>query len=125
MTEQDAMRKKGFIVFALGAMTIAMSLVGAVAAPSQDAPLFDRTRQVDTAAAEIAVRTLLRGGETARFRWIRPGHPGAWCGVINAKNAFGGYVGFQRFVLSVNPPLFMTELGDGERFTAHWEVFCK
>lgn len=46
------------------------------------------------AVAESAVREGLRDPESARFRAVkRSATTGAVCGYLNAKNAYGGYVG--------------------------------
>jgi len=46
--------------------------------------------------------TQLKDPESAQFRDVKfkkAGDAGSWhmCGYVNAKNAFGGYVGFKRF----------------------------
>lgn len=45
------------------------------------------------------MRARLKDPESARFQNIRPVARGEICGQVNAKNAFGGYVGFQHFWL--------------------------
>ena len=51
----------------------------------------------------------LKDPSSAQFRNVKYGKgvPGAWpmCGEFNAKNSYGGYVGFQRFsgIASVDP----------------------
>lgn len=71
------------------------------------------TKEQIIAAAEPAVRNLLRDPESAQFRW--GGYPvlrsyyrkilqGAvfgyvTCGEVNARNGFGGYTGYDPFVV--------------------------
>lgn len=51
------------------------------------------------AVAENAVRETLRDPESARFRNVkRNAMTGAVCGLLNAKNAYGGYVGESPFI---------------------------
>lgn len=50
----------------------------------------------DVASAKRAVAEGLRDPDSAKFRDIYKG-PGALCGEVNAKNAFGAMVGFRRF----------------------------
>ena len=51
------------------------------------------------AAAENAIREGLRDPESARFREVkRNTSTGAVCGYLNAKNAYGGYVGEAPFI---------------------------
>ncbi|HGM7348091.1 TPA: hypothetical protein ACKP7M_002499 [Stenotrophomonas maltophilia] len=56
------------------------------------------------AAAERAVRGELKDPDSAQFRDVRANYTEefgvAACGRVNAKNEFGGYAGFRRFVSS-------------------------
>lgn len=55
------------------------------------------------AAAKTLVASSLKDPESAKFRnvAIRPyGYGRVVCGEVNAKNSYGGYVGFTRFVAS-------------------------
>ncbi len=49
------------------------------------------------AAIEVAVRAGLKDPESARFKWIKVSDSRFYCGFVNAKNALGGYVGFEPF----------------------------
>ncbi|HDS1136302.1 TPA: hypothetical protein QDZ75_000286 [Stenotrophomonas maltophilia] len=55
-------------------------------------------------AAERAVRRELKDPDAAQFRDVRANYTEefgvAACGRVNAKNEFGGYTGFRRFVSS-------------------------
>jgi hypothetical protein len=50
--------------------------------------------------AQSAVRQSLRDPESAQFRGAGFAYPdqGMVCGSVNAKNGFGGYSGFQKYV---------------------------
>lgn len=56
--------------------------------------------------AKAAVAGMLKDPESARFQGIygmqRAGHPEVTsiCGEVNAKNSYGGYAGFSRFLVS-------------------------
>jgi len=50
------------------------------------------------AAARSIVRDLLRDPRSAQFQRERVGKKGAVCGQVNAKNTYGGYVGFADYV---------------------------
>jgi hypothetical protein len=53
------------------------------------------------------VSVLLTDPDAALFRNIRPDPAGfGWCGEVNTKNLFGGYVGYQ--------PFFAIEPGDDD-----------
>jgi hypothetical protein len=55
-------------------------------------------------AAERAVRGALKDPDAAQFRDVRANYTEEFgvvaCGRVNAKNEFGGYTGFRRFVSS-------------------------
>lgn len=48
---------------------------------------------------EGAVKAELRDPASARFRNVRTMASGITCGEVNAKNAVGGYSGFQKFIV--------------------------
>lgn len=55
-----------------------------------------------TAARENAVAAQMRDPASVQFRDVRAGRQ-TLCGEINAKNGFGGYVGFRRFIATFAP----------------------
>lgn len=67
--------------------------------PSQTAPPTTTSSDTQQSAVEKIVRAQLKDPESARFQNIRQVGRGEICGQVNAKNAFGGYVGFQHFWL--------------------------
>ena len=56
----------------------------------------------------------LKDPDSARIRLTNP-NPGVYCGQYNAKNSYGGYVGYKPFMLNftVNPPEFFPDGGRG------------
>ena len=50
---------------------------------------------------QAMVQDKLKDGDSARFRNMRYGalQKGGVCGEVNAKNSYGGYVGFAPFVI--------------------------
>ncbi len=52
----------------------------------------------DFSAATRAVADLTRDPSAAQFRQVRQGYGATVCGEVNAKNAFGAYVGFTPFI---------------------------
>lgn len=69
------------------------------------------------------------GSASYRNEEVRERSDGAviYCGEVNAKNTFGGYVGFQRFVISggsiqMESPTFTPEAR--ERFEMRWIDVC-
>ncbi len=60
-------------------------------------------RQLTATEKAIIIQNMnLRDADSARFRWL-PFDPSKshYCGWVNAKNAFGGYTGFQPFEASI------------------------
>jgi hypothetical protein len=55
-----------------------------------------------------AIRNLLKDPDSARFRWPAVREWGLYCGWVNAKNSYGGYTGFQPFMI-------IGGVGDGPR----------
>lgn len=49
-------------------------------------------------ALKVKVTELLKDPESAQFKDVALTPGGALCGEVNARNSFGGYVGFKRFV---------------------------
>lgn len=70
--------------------------------------------------AKKAVRFNLKDPDSAQFRNIRQPSTGVVCGEVNAKNAMGGYVGFQRFEWSLSTPEYVSILRDTDT-----SVSCK
>lgn len=77
-------------------------------------------------AAEMAVRERLKDPESARFSEHRLGRNNASCGVVNAKNAFGGYVGARRYVVvtAVSTWVYIDDGADRSLFESAWEKHC-
>lgn len=78
-------------------------------------------QMIDT--AKKAISYSLVDPDSAKFRevFIAPNQV-AVCGEVNAKNSFGGYVGFRKFMYS---PAKQGIDGDGSYFVeARWEDRC-
>jgi hypothetical protein len=72
-------------------------------------------------AAETLIADMTKDPEAARFRDVKYGRDGAICGWINAKNAMGGYVGYQRFLIEDGSnPVFETQ-GDTMKSLMDWK----
>lgn len=59
-----------------------------------------REDQVRMEELKEKVTALLKDPSSAQFQNLRLTSAGALCGEVNARNAFGGYVGFRGFVAS-------------------------
>jgi hypothetical protein len=75
------------------------------AADADRAAIAARTlRPYSTKSAEVAIRDVLRDSDSARFTDVtRNPKTGAVCGKLNAKNAYGGYVGAAPFIYFYDP----------------------
>jgi hypothetical protein len=62
-----------------------------------------------------AVADTTRDPNAVQFRKIHVGADGALCGEMNAKNAFGGYVGFKPFLVRNGAILIVTDEGREQR----------
>ncbi|MCU4623464.1 hypothetical protein KTJ54_15365 [Acinetobacter radioresistens] len=65
------------------------------------------------------VSSTLKDPDSAEFRNVK-----GYCGEVNAKNSFGGYVGFKRFYVSNGVTSFYDE-EDPLRFELGWMAHCE
>jgi len=108
-----------------------MMLVKCANAPSSPETL-QRNHELDLKLdTEEKLKASLKDPSSAEFRNVRVSHHGGRthvCGEVNAKNSFGGYTGFMRFVGS--PALVITEetLGRNDKarklFSETWAEAC-
>lgn len=62
-----------------------------------EAEISERLKQVEQRGKEVVLANLKDPG-SAEFRNVRPTADGLYlCGEVNAKNSYGGYVGFKKF----------------------------
>lgn len=75
-----------------------------------------------------AVRAQLRDGGSAQFGEIRahkdPQGLMVACGTVNAKNAFGAYVGPRRFIRLGDTGVVILEEMGADTFQGMWETSC-
>lgn len=78
------------------------------------------------AEMQIRVKNKLRDPSSTQFRNTRLSRSGgipAVCGEVNSNNAFGGKVGYQRFVSAGNIQVLEEQVADGEMQPV-WDKFC-
>ena len=77
--------------------------------------------------AKNAVKSILNDPDSARFSGIRKGNgTGDFCGLVNAKNRLGGYVGNIRFAYSHEVAFFAPEDGaptESEFNELFWDLY--
>ncbi|MHA3048654.1 hypothetical protein [Acinetobacter sp. ANC 4639] len=74
--------------------------------------------QAEIKATEDAVRYYLKDGESARFRNVIKN-----CGEVNAKNSWGAYSGFSRFIVRDDKQVSF-ETSDNIYFDAMVQSYC-
>lgn len=89
--------------------TLAFLMLVSIATDVRAAP--EMVSPSDRAKVTALVQAKLKDPESARFRDIRRMDNGGFCGWVNAKNEYGGYVGFtvfyiggDRATVSILPP---------------------
>lgn len=88
------------------------------AVSSTDAARAEREREISRQyRAERIVKNGLKDSGSAKFR-----NQKGVCGEVNAKNSFGAYTGFKRYVV-IDSELFFTDDGTGE-FEELWDRLC-
>ena len=76
-------------------------------------------------SAQMAVQAQLRDPGSAQFRdviVVRQDSSTAVCGEVNAKNGFGGYIGYTSFVAIGSLVQLQTKRDDG--FHTLWNAAC-
>ena len=74
---------------------------------------------------ERAVKDRLKDAGSAEFRAQFVGKENVPCGEVNSKNSFGGYPGYQRYLVALNGiVVFETDMPDLE-FEKVWAEMCK
>jgi hypothetical protein len=77
--------------------------------------------------ANKLVKPALKDPDSAQFRGVFvSGNKLFWhvCGEVNSKNSFGGYTGFQRFMVDGDGKLVSFEQNNSE-FPTLWATWCK
>lgn len=138
----------------IGCAVVVIALIIAVANCSSDAPPsqtasptsnvqedtseagdespFDDTRKQSLwiVMSRDAIRSRLRDPESAEFRNLRfysGGSVPVVCGEVNAKNAFGGYTGYERFIASgdnTDIAFLASDLAEGDSIDEAWDQLC-
>jgi hypothetical protein len=92
----------------------------AFAAPKQKSPPAVKPDLI--AQARERVKEILKDPDSAKFRTEFVGKDGAVCGFVNAKNSYGGYSGFERYVVSLESVLL--DSGESWKMDSRWADYC-
>lgn len=106
--------------FAVSAVLLIAVTVQVIAATPKKKPS-PQMAQIESAQQRVV--SMLNDPESARFRdvGISP-TSNAVCGFVNAKNAYGGYPGFRRFI--VTDQLTKIEGNDAAAMDYRWLEYC-
>jgi hypothetical protein len=78
-----------------------------------------------TSLGEKYVREKVLEPAQAQFRNQFIGKGGAPCGEVNAKDAFGGYIGFQRYISVARDLTLLAQDVAPAEFEAQWQQLCR
>ena len=97
-------------------------------APLTEAEIQSRLESDWIAKGQVAVESRLKDGDSAEFRNVffsmgKKNMP-ATCGEVNAKNSFGAFTEYERFIFlgSAIGPVFESDMKD---FYVSWKTFCE
>lgn len=80
----------------------------------------------DTDYAKKALQNRLKDTQSAQFKSLfRNYKTGVICGFVNAKNGFGGYTGYKRFVGGNGVAFFQSDMKSRAEFVNVWNKLCK
>lgn len=61
-----------------------------------------------------AVKKELKDPDSAKFKWEKVHDKTAYCGLVNAKNSYGGFTGYVPFVVVLGiKPVIVMKMGSG------------
>lgn len=104
-------------------MILSIVVLVSACGKTEEEKLKDERKKLDLQAQSI-VRDNLKDGDSAKFR-------NQWelCGEVNAKNSFGAYTGYQRYIMTKEKIYFENEYKDDlrsiEAFDQLWGSECK
>jgi hypothetical protein len=78
-----------------------------------------------TSLGEKYVREKILEPSSAQFRNQFIGKKGAPCGEVNAKDAFGAYIGFQRYISVARDLTLLAQDVAPAEFEASWAQLCR
>jgi hypothetical protein len=82
------------IIFRFSSLALLAILVGCSPAPVDP-------KEEAVSNAREAILLMLKDPNSAEFRQVEMGSKGSVCGLVNAKNSFGGFSGFSAFYYKI------------------------
>lgn len=122
-SHKERISEKTLTWIIVGVVLAVILLIGKSCSDSMNSPEAkargaERDKQVQ---AEIVLRQHLKDGSSAELK-----NKKGYCGEVNAKNSFGAYNGFKRYiVVSGKSPIIEGETGiTGSQFQGFWTTNC-
>jgi hypothetical protein len=107
-------------------LAITIALLLALAACGKTAEQKQREEVATlTSLGEKYVREKVLEPSQAQFRNQFVGKGGAPCGEVNAKDAFGSYIGFQRYISVARDLTLLAQDVAPAEFEAQWRQLCR
>jgi len=107
-------------------LAITIALLLALAACGKTAEQKQREEAAAlTSLGEKYVREKVLEPSQAQFRNQFVGKGGAPCGEVNAKDAFGAYIGFQRYISVARDLTLLAQDVAPAEFEAQWRQLCR
>ncbi|TFW16677.1 hypothetical protein [Duganella callida] len=107
-------------------LMITLALLLALAACGKSAEQKQREENaVLTQLGEKYVREKILEPGQAQFRNQFIGKGGAPCGEVNAKDAFGAYIGYQRYISVARDLTLLAQDVSPAEFEAQWQQLCR
>ena len=119
MTFSHTLRWRGAGLLAVAAM---LAIVGCGETRAQKK---QREASVIISMGEKYVREKIREPASAQFRNQFIGKGGAPCGEVNAKDAFGAYLGYQRYISVARELTMLAQDMPHDEFEESWREMCK
>jgi hypothetical protein len=107
-------------------LAITMAALLALAACGESAEQKQREEALTlTTLGEKYVREKVLEPTQAQFRNQFIGKGGAPCGEVNAKDAFGSYIGYQRYISVARDLTLLAQDVAPAEFEAQWQQLCR
>lgn len=107
-------------------LTVAMALLSCVAACGKTAAQKQQEEVMTlTSLGEKYVKEKIRDPGSAQFRNQFIGKGGAPCGEVNAKDAFGTYIGYQRYISVARELTLLAQDVAPAEFEESWRELCR
>lgn len=114
------MINKGMTLLLAAILTFCLAACG----KSEAQKLHEQTVTL-TSLGEKFVKEKVLDPSSAQFRNQFIGKKGAPCGEVNAKDAFGAYIGFQRYISVARDLTLLAQDVEPAEFEASWSQLCR